>query len=241
MRNTMIALSGNNAIVMAEKSYKSGQYKLISANNSTMAALMALEFSLNKASDNDTIDKEILTIYVPDIIKGFAMSTYKEYIRTGKTSGGRVFAKEELDLVKRCAMLMCTKGLNIKVIESKYMTKDLKPFKDKVLNTAKELKENAPAQTAAPVQQVAVNPNQKLIDKLQEKMAQALDDCDLDLYEKLEEKLLKLTNVAPQVQNAPAQNAPQKPESEETEEEVVEEELAENEVDVDEDVAEMDC
>jgi hypothetical protein len=73
-------------------------------------------------------------------------------------------------------------------------------------------------------------------------MAQAIDDCDLDLYEKLEEKLLKLTNVAPQVQNAPAQNAPQKPETEETEEEeVVEEELAENEVDVDEDVAEMDC
>lgn len=237
MRNTMIALSGNNAIVMAEKSYKSGQYKLISANNSTIAALMALEFSLNKASDNDTIDKEILTIYVPDMIKGFAMSTYKEYIRTGKTSGGRVYSKEELDLVKRCAMLMCTKGLNIKVIESKYMTKDLKPFKEKVLSTAKELKENAPAQTAAPVQQVAVNPNQKLIDKLQEKMAQALDDCDLDLYEKLEEKLLKLTNVAPQVQNAP-----QKPETEETEEEeVVEEELAENEVDVDEDVAEMDC
>ena len=240
MRNTMIALSGNNAIVMAEKSYKSGQYKLISANNSTMAALMALEFSLNKASDNDTIDKEILTIYVPDIIKGFAMSTYKEYIRTGKTSGGRAYSEEELDLVKRCAMLMCTKGLNIKVIESKYMSKDLKPFKDKVLNTAKELKENAPAQTAAPVQQVAVNPNQKLIDKLHEKMTQAVDDCDFELYDKLNERLQQLTNVAPQ-ENAPAQNAPQKPESEETEEEVVEEELAENEVDVDEDVAEMDC
>lgn len=238
MRNTMIALSGNNAIVMAEKSYKSGQYKLISANNSTMAALMALEFSLNKASDNDTIDKEILTIYVPDIIKGFAMSTYKEYIRTGKTSGGRAYSEEELDLVKRCAMLMCTKGLNIKVIESKYMSKDLKPFKDKVLNTAKELKENAPAQTAAPVQQVAVNPNQKLIDKLHEKMIQAADDCDFELYDKLNERLQQLTNVAPQVQNAPAQNAPQKPETEEPEEEEV---VEENEVEVDEDVAEMDC
>lgn len=238
MRNTMIALSGNNAIVMAEKSYKSGQYKLISANNSTMAALMALEFSLNKASDNDTIDKEILTIYVPDIIKGFAMSTYKEYIRTGKTSGGRAYSEEELDLVKRCAMLMCTKGLNIKVIESKYMSKDLKPFKDKVLNTAKELKENAPAQTAAPVQQVAVNPNQKLIDKLHEKMIQAADDCDFELYDKLNERLQQLTNVAPQVQNAPAQNAPQKPETEEPEEEEV---VEENEVEVDSDVAEMDC
>ena len=223
MRNTMIALSGNNAIVMAEKSYKSGQYKLLSANSSTAAALMALEFALNKASNNDTLDKDVLRIYVPDMIKGFAMGSYVDYIRTGKTSGGRQFTEEELALVKTCARLMCDKGLNIKVTESKYMTKELKPFRDEVLKVAKELKINAPAQTAAPVQQVAVNPNQKLIDKLQEKMAQAIDDCDLDLYEKLEEKLLKLTNVVPQVQNAPVQNAPQKPETEEPEEE--EEEL----------------
>lgn len=229
----MIALSGNNAIVMAEKSYKSGQYKLISANNSTMAALMALEFSLNKASDNDTIDKEILTIYVPDIIKGFAMSTYKEYIRTGKTSGGRAYSEEELDLVKRCAMLMCTKGLNIKVIESKYMSKDLKPFKDKVLNTAKELKENAPAQTTAPQAQVN-QPDPVAAIGLQ--IAEAAARGDMATVTALTAALTALKNA--QGTNAPVQNAPQKPETEEPEEEEV---IEENEVEVDEDVAEMDC
>ena len=229
----MIALSGNNAIVMAEKSYKSGQYKLISANNSTMAALMALEFSLNKASDNDTIDKEILTIYVPDIIKGFAMSTYKEYIRTGKTSGGRAYSEEELDLVKRCAMLMCTKGLNIKVIESKYMSKDLKPFKDKVLNTAKELKENAPAQTTAPQTQVN-QPDPVAAIGLQ--IAEAAARGDMATVTALTAALTALKNA--QGTNAPTQNAPQKPETEEPEEEEV---IEENEVEVDEDVAEMDC
>lgn len=229
----MIALSGNNAIVMAEKSYKSGQYKLISANNSTMAALMALEFSLNKASDNDTIDKEILTIYVPDIIKGFAMSTYKEYIRTGKTSGGRAYSEEELDLVKRCAMLMCTKGLNIKVIESKYMSKDLKPFKDKVLNTAKELKENAPAQTTAPQAQVN-QPDPVAAIGLQ--IAEAAARGDMATVTALTAALTALKNA--QGTNAPTQNAPQKPETEEPEEEEV---IEENEVEVDEDVAEMDC
>lgn len=235
MRNTMIALTGNNAIVMAEKSYKSGQYKLLSANSSTAAALMALEFALNKASNNDTIDKEVLRIYVPDMIKGFAMGSYVDYIRTGKTSGGRQFTEEELALVKTCAKLMCDKGLNIKVTESKYMAKELKPFKDEVLKIAKELKINAPAQTAAP-QAPAKSP---VIVKLEELMTKALEEGDLDKFDQLEERLNRMMakeNAPVQTTTAPQENAPvEKPEVEE------EEELEENEVEVDSDVMEMDC
>ncbi len=234
----MIALSGNNAIVMAEKSYKSGQYKLFSANSSTAAALMALEFALNKASNNDTIDKDVLRIYVPDMIKGFAMNSYVDYIRTGKTAGGRQFTEEELALVKTCARLMCDKGLNIKVTESKYMTKELKPFKDEVLKVAKELKVSAPK--AAPVAQAPAK--SPVIVKLEQLMAQALDEGDFDKYDQLEARYNKMIanekNAPAQTvqsqaeENAPAQN--EKPE-------VEEEELEENEVEVDEDIMNMDC
>lgn len=225
MKNTMIALVGkNNAIVMSEKSYKTKQYKIFTASSSMSAGLLAMEYLLNTVSDNTTIDKDILNIYVPDTLKGFAGKAYVEYIRTGKTAGGRVFTDEEKELVNRVALLLCNKGLNIKTTESKYMTKDLSEFKNAVLGLAKELKVNAPAPQAQ-VQSQA-NPNQKMIEKLQEKMAQALDECDLDLYDKLEERLLKLTGEQSQ---APVVE-------EEPEEETVEEEL-----NVDDEIAELDC
>ncbi len=242
----MIALVGkNNAIVMAEKSYKSGQYKLFTAGSSMAAGLLAMEYLLNTASDNTTIDKEVLAIYIPDTLKGFAGKAYVDYIRTGKTASGRAFTAEERELVLKVATLLCTKGLNVRATESKYMTKDISDFRNVVLNTAKDLKINAPAQNAPAQSQPQVNPNQKLIDKLQEKMAQALDDCDLDLYDKLEEKLLKLTGVqasAPATEeNAPAQNAPQKPDTEETVEEEIADEEPEEELNVDEEIANLDC
>ena len=232
----MIALCGkNNAIAMTEKSYKKGQYKLFTANSSMAAGLLAMEYLLNTASDNATIDKDVLAIYVPDTLKGFAGKAYVDYIRTGKTASGRAFTAEERELVIKVATLLCTKGLNVRATESKYMTKELSDFRTVVLNTAKDLKVNAPA--PAPVAQPQANPNQKMIDKLQEKMAQALDDCDFDLYDKLEERLLKLTGA-----QTPA---PVAEENEPVAEENVEEENADEPVEeplnVDEDIAELDC
>ena len=236
----MIALVGkNNAIAMSEKSYKKGQYKLFTASSSMAAGLMAMEYLLNTASDNATIDKDVLAIYVPDTLKGFAGKAYVEYIRTGKTASGRAFTTEEKELVLKVATLLCTKGLNVRATESKYMTKDLAEFKNTVLNIAKDLKVNAPAPQAAPVQQT--NPNQKMIDKLQEKMAQALDDCDFDLYDKLEERLLKLTGTPTSTSTVVEENEP----TEEVEEEIVDEEIEDEEpqeeLNVDEEIADLDC
>ena len=223
--NFFALVGKNNAIVMTEKAYKDGQYKLFTANSSMAAGLMAMEYLLNKASDNTTIDKDVLQLYVPDTLKGFAGKAYIEYIRTNKTAGGRAFTDEEKELVSKVAMLLCTKGLNTKVTESKYMTKELSAFKDVVLKTAKDLKVNAPApqaQSQAPSQ--AKSP---VVAKLEELMTKALEEGDFDTYDKLEERLNKITGQA----SAPAPVVDEEP--------VEEEEQIE--LNVDEEIADLDC
>ena len=225
----MIALVGkNNAIAMSQKSYKSGQHKLFTAGSSMAAGLMAMEYLLNTASDNTTIDKDILNIYVPDTLKGFAGKAYVEYIRTGKTAGGRAFTDEEKQLINKVALLLCSKGLNIKATESKYMTKDLSDFRSAVINLAKELKVDAPSQAQSQAPSQAKSP---VVAKLEELMTKALEEGDFDTYDKLEERLNKLTGQQAQPQ-APVVD-------EEPEEEPVEEEQVE--LNVDEEIADLDC
>ena len=221
--NVIITLGGNNAILMTEGSYAKQGYKAFSASSSFIAALQALDFILDKVSNNDTIDEKVSNIHVPDMLKGFAMGTFREYLRTNKTSSGRAFTEEEKQLVSSVAMKMMNKGLNCVVNESKFFPKELKAMKDLAIKVAKEYKSQAPvAQPQAPAQP-AVNP---LIDKLQTLMAKALEDGDFEAYDKLEERYNKLIG-----QQAPVTSAPVV--DEEPEEEV--------ELNVDEEIADLDC
>ena len=235
MKNVMIVLAGTSAIVVSEKSLKSGKYNIFSETTTTASALTALNFAMQLASTNETIDKEIVRIYIPDVIKGFAMGTYVDYIRTGKTAGGRKFTEEEFALVKESALNICSRGLNIKVNESKYIPKELKEFKDGAFKIAKQVKEelaNKPASTA-PVS-APVDPR---IAKLQELMVKALDDGDFDKYDALEERLNKITQGQP----APQAQQPVEESAEEDNEVVVEENEDEpEEVYVDPDLANLD-
>lgn len=221
--NVIITLGANNAILMTESSYAKQGYKAFSASTSFIAGLQALDFILDKVSNNDTLDERVSAIHVPDMLKGFTGHSFREYIRTNKTSSGRQFTEEEKQLVLSVATKMMNKGLNCEVKESKFFPKELKPMKDLALKVAKEYKTQAPQQTA-PQAQPVVNP---LIDKLQTLMAKALEDGDFEAYDKLEERYNKLIN-----QQAPVASAPVV--DEEPEEETVE-------LNVDEEIADLDC
>lgn len=219
--NVIITVGGNNAIVMTEASYKKGQFKQITASSSFMAALKGFDFILDKISDNTTIEKAITRIYLPDLLKGFAMGTFVEYIRTNQTSSGRAFTAEERELVLSIANKMMNKGFNVVTNESRFFPKELKPMKDMAISKAKELKENAPA-----TQPQAKSP---VLVALEEQMAKAIAEANFELYDKLEERYNKIVGQA---------TTPVAPTSvEEPEEEVYEE----NEVELDEELADIDC
>ena len=226
-KNVMIALGGNNAVVMTEASQAKGQYKVMTDSSSFIVSLKALDFMLDKIADNSEITPHVTRIYVPDMLKGFALGTFVEYIRTNTTSSGRKFTDEEKSLVLAVANKLMMKGLNVKVMESRFMPKELKGLKDATLAAAKEVKANAPAPAkAAPVAQAPAK--SPVIAKLEELMTKALEEADFDTYDKLEARLNKLTSSAP-VAEAPAV------------EEENHDDLEDNSIEVDEELAEMDC
>ena len=246
MKNTMIALVGkNNAVVMTEKSYKKGQYKLFTASSSMAAGLMAMEYLLNTASDNTTIDKDVLAIYIPDTLKGFAGKAYVEYIRTGKTASGRAFNAEEKELVLKVATLLCNKGLNVRATESKYMTRDLAEFRNTVLNLAKDLKVNTPA----PQQTQATSTQADPVAAIGLQIAEAAAKGDMATVTALTAALTALKAAqAPAPQSTTNESVVPDYIKEEMDralelsEEIVNEECEpEEELNVDEDIANLDC
>lgn len=226
--NVIITIGANNAVVMTEASYKKGQFKQITASSSFVAALKGLDFILDKISDNTTIEKAITRIYLPDLLKGFAMGTFIEYIRTNQTSSGRAFTAEEKELVLSIANKMMNKGFNVVTNESRFFPKELKPMKDMAINKAKELKQNAPTtQAQAPAQPQAKSP---VLVALEEQMAKAIEEANFELYDKLEERYNKIVGQA---------TTPVAPTA--VEEPVEEEVYEENEVELDEELADIDC
>lgn len=222
--NVIITLGANNAILMTESSYAKQGYKAFSASTSFIAGLQALDFILDKVSDNNTLDEKVSTIHVPDMLKGFAGHSFREYIRTNKTSSGRQFTEEEKQLVLSVATKMMNKGLNCELKESKFFPKELKAMKDLALKTAKEYKAQAPQQTAPQAQ-----PQQDPIALIGLQIAEAAAAGDMD-------KVMALT-TALNALKAAQQTAPQAP----VVNEEPEEDSDESDVEVDDELADMDC
>ena len=217
--NVIITLGANNAILMTESSFAKSGYKAFSASTSFISALQALDFILDKISDNDTLDEKVVVIHVPDILKGFAMGSFREYLRTNKTSGNRAFSKEEKELVLSVATKMMNKGFNCKVNESKYFPKELKAMKDLAIKVAKEYKSQAPvAQPQAPAQDP--------ITLIGLQIAEAASAGDMD-------KVMALTTALNALKSAQS-TEPQASVVEEPEEET-------EELNVDEEIADLDC
>lgn len=214
--NVIITLGANNAILMTESSFAKSGYKAFSASTSFISALQALDFILDKISDNDTLDEKVVVIHVPDMLKGFAMGSFREYLRTNKTSGNRAFSKEERELVLSVATKMMNKGFNCKVNESKYFPKELKAMKDLAIKVAKEYKSQAPV--AQPQAQ------QDPITLIGLQIAEAASAGDMD-------KVMALTTALNALKSAQS-TEPQAP---------VEEEEPTEELNVDEEIADLDC
>lgn len=219
--NVIITLGANNAILVTESSFAKSGYKAFSASTSFISALQALDFILDKISDNDTLDEKVVVIHVPDILKGFAMGSFREYLRTNKTSGNRAFSKEERELVLSVATKMMNKGFNCKVNESKYFPKELKAMKDLAIKVAKEYKSQAPV-----AQPQAQAPAQDPITLIGLQIAEAASAGDMD-------KVMALTTALNALKSAQS-TEPQAPVVEE------EDEPAE-ELNVDEEIADLDC
>lgn len=215
--NVIITLGANNAILMTESSFAKSGYKAFSASTSFISALQALDFILDKISDNDTLDEKVVVIHVPDMLKGFAMGSFREYLRTNKTSGNRAFSKEERELVLSVATKMMNKGFNCKVNESKYFPKELKAMKDLAIKVAKEYKSQAPV--AQPQAQ------QDPITLIGLQIAEAASAGDMD-------KVMALTTALNALKSAQS-TEPQAP--------VEEEEEPAEELNVDEEIANLDC
>lgn len=216
--NVIITLGANNAILMTESSFAKSGYKAFSASTSFISALQALDFILDKISDNDTLDEKVVVIHVPDMLKGFAMGSFREYLRTNKTSGNRAFSKEERELVLSVATKMMNKGFNCKVNESKYFPKELKAMKDLAIKVAKEYKSQAPV---AQPQAQAQDP----ITLIGLQIAEAASAGDMD-------KVMALTTALNALKSAQS-TEPQAP--------VEEEEEPAEELNVDEEIANLDC
>lgn len=215
--NVIITLGANNAILMTESSFAKSGYKAFSASTSFISALQALDFILDKISDNDTLDEKVVVIHVPDMLKGFAMGSFREYLRTNKTSGNRAFTDEEKELVLSVATKMMNKGFNCKVNESKYFPKELKAMKDLAIKVAKEYKSQAPV--AQPQAQ------QDPITLIGLQIAEAASAGDMD-------KVMALTTALNALKSAQS-TEPQAP--------VEEEEEPAEELNVDEEIADLDC
>ena len=231
-KNAIIVMGGTNAAIITDKAYANKQRKVVSEETGFISALSALNETLDSIPNNDKISKEVFRIFVPDMLKGFSMGSYIEYIRTNQTSSGRAFTDKEKQLVTDIAHKMMNKGLNFKINETKFAPKELANMKNYAMSIAKELKDMAPKtapvaqqQTAAP----AVNP---VVAKLQELMTKALDEGDFETYDKLEERLNKISGATPQV----PQSQPQESQQEETYDDLEDEEYDENEVELPEDL-----
>ena len=198
---------------------------VFSASSSFIAALQALDFILDKVSDNNTLDEKVSTIHVPDMLKGFAGHSFREYIRTNKTSSGREFTDEEKQLVLSVATKMMNKGLNCEVKESKFFPKELKAMKDLAIKVAKEYKAQAPQQTAPQAQ-----PQQDPIALIGLQIAEAAAAGDMD-------KVMTLT-TALNALKAAQQTAPQAPVADD---EPIEETTDESDVEVDDELENMEC
>mgnify|MGYP003292800693 CR=1 FL=1 len=232
-KNAIITIGGASAVVVTDKAYANKQKAVITKSSGFVSALTALNNLLDKIADNNEITKDIYRIYVPDMLKGFSMGTFIEYVRTNQTSSGREFTEEEKQLVHEVANKMANKMFNFRINESKFAPKELTNMKNYAIALAKEAKEIAPAKQPAPAPQVAPQTN-PAIAKLQELMVKALDEGDFDAYDKLEARLNRLT------QSQGTQVAPQAPAVESQQPQEENEELEDNEVELDEELVNME-
>ena len=203
MNNVSVAVVVNNG---------KNQYKATQASNNKMALLENIKSALSGIPTNDNTDTDIRQIIVgsKSPVIGLVAGTWRQYIRTGKTAKGNEIPQEELALWNEIASLYAERCFNVQFTSDQFIGKNDRTTKD-LIAVAWELvkqevrKANNMEQPSKPqvAQAPVANP---AVAKLQELMAKALDEGDLDKYDALEERLNRLTGTKAPVVEEPVED-----------------------------------
>ena len=158
-----------------------------------VAQLVAIKGLIASIPTNEELIEKPVQILIGDksALCGLTYGSQMEYLRTRKTTGGKEFTEQEFELLKEVCVMLSERSFNVKLNLQKFATKDFRRTIEQTWNKVKAIvreQHQQPAQsTTAPV--AKTNP---VVEKLQQLMAQALEEGDFDKYDKLEERLNKM-------------------------------------------------
>ena len=211
MKNIVIIAMNNVSVAVVVNNGKN-QYKATQASTNKIALLENIKSALSGIPTNDNTDTDIRQIIVgsKSPVIGLVTGTWRQYIRTGKTAKGNEIPQEELALWNEIASLYAERCFNVQFTSDQFIGKNDRTTKD-LIAVAWELvkqevrKANNMEQPSKPqvAQAPVANP---AVAKLQELMAKALDEGDLDKYDALEERLNRLTRAKAPVVEEPVED-----------------------------------
>ena len=211
MKNIVIIAMNNVSVAVVVNNGKN-QYKATQASTNKIALLENIKSALSGIPTNDNTDTDIRQIIVgsKSPVIGLVTGTWRQYIRTGKTAKGNEIPQEELALWNEIASLYAERCFNVQFTSDQFIGKNDRTTKD-LIAVAWELvkqevrKPNNMEQPSKPqvAQAPVANP---AVAKLQELMAKALDEGDLDKYDALEERLNRLTRAKAPVVEEPVED-----------------------------------
>lgn len=113
-----------------------GQFTTFSGAGSVTAVLEGLKATLATIPTNvEGLAQEFITVYLPDIMNGLLSNSIGLYLRTGKTSSGRVIDQAELNLYVEVFNMLTERSLNVRLYNVKFVSKDDTVTKTLIKNT----------------------------------------------------------------------------------------------------------
>lgn len=90
--------------------------------SATLEALKQTLLTIKK--DSEGLAESFATVYVPDVLNGLLSNSIGLYLRTGKTSSGKVIESAELNLYVEVFNLLKERSLNVRIYNLKFVSKD---------------------------------------------------------------------------------------------------------------------
>lgn len=184
MKNVIVVSRQGNAVALGEglKICKSG-------TGIFMANLEAIKEVLTSIP---TEPGETVHIYLMDMVQGLQSGAAVEYVKTGKTLSGKTLTNEEVDAFKEIYKLYAERILNVRFGLVKYIKKDDVAMQNLKKQAYDELSAYEGSAGVSRGTTVVIDPDKELREKLTKLMDKALEEGDLDMYDKLEARREKL-------------------------------------------------
>lgn len=206
---TISVVAVNNLAIAMNKENK---YIKKFGDSNTVASLKALKSILSTSvKDNSDLSDEPVRVILgaKSSIKGFAIGSYVEYLRTGANSSGKAFTQEEMDLIVEVSNLYASKCLNVRITTDEFIShkdkdtrilidnswKQLKALSQQLIaeqNKANQLKEEKAKQD---------NEVNNTIATLSKEVTKAVLSGDIELATKLSEMIANLNNSTKELDN----------------------------------------